>query len=72
MAQKDLYAVLELQPGAGPVDVKAAYRKLARKWHPDKNPDDTKVRKNSGVSGLVEAGCGGGGRGGENKRRRSY
>ncbi|CAN0493522.1 unnamed protein product, partial [Scytosiphon promiscuus] len=44
IAQRDLYAVLELQPGAPAPDVKTAYRKLAKKWHPDKNPEDTQVR----------------------------
>lgn len=43
IAQRDLYAVLELEPGATAADVKAAYRKLARTWHPDKNPQDTQV-----------------------------
>lgn len=54
MAEKDLYAVLELPPGAPAADVKAAYRKLARLWHPDKNPADTKVsgEKIHTVTGL--------------------
>ena len=43
VAQRDLYAVLELQSDATDADVKAAYRALARRWHPDKNPDDTQV-----------------------------
>ncbi|CAM9635035.1 unnamed protein product, partial [Scytosiphon promiscuus] len=42
----DLYAVLELQPGAPAPDVKTAYRKLAKKWHPDKNPEDTQTAQN--------------------------
>ncbi|MGK7887838.1 MAG: DnaJ domain-containing protein [Leptolyngbyaceae cyanobacterium] len=34
------YHVLGLQPGASFADVKAAYRRLARHYHPDVNPDN--------------------------------
>lgn len=37
--ERDWYAVLELPPGAGPDAVKTAHRRLARRWHPDTNPD---------------------------------
>lgn len=43
VARKDLYGVLNLKPGASELDIKAAYRQLARKWHPDKNPNDTQA-----------------------------
>ncbi|MEJ7738717.1 MAG: J domain-containing protein [Chitinophagaceae bacterium] len=36
----DYYKVLELEKNATPDDIKKAYRKLARKHHPDLNPDD--------------------------------
>ncbi len=40
MAKRDYYEVLGLTRSAGDDEVKAAFRKLAMKWHPDKNPGD--------------------------------
>ena len=37
----DLYAVLGLQQGASAAEIKRAYRRLARRYHPGINPGDT-------------------------------
>jgi molecular chaperone DnaJ len=36
----DLYALLGLAPGATPADIKRAYRRLSRRYHPGINPGD--------------------------------
>jgi molecular chaperone DnaJ len=36
----DLYVVLGLDPGASPAEIKRAYRRLARRYHPGINPGD--------------------------------
>jgi DnaJ-class molecular chaperone len=42
---KDPYTTLGLKHDASPEDVQKAYRKLARKYHPDMNPDDASAKK---------------------------
>src|SRR5437773_5168240 len=45
MAFIDYYKILGLDKNASEKDIKAAYRKLARQYHPDLNPNDKEANK---------------------------
>jgi curved DNA-binding protein len=45
MDERDLYADLGVARGASAEEVKKAYRKLARQYHPDVNPNDPKAEE---------------------------
>lgn len=51
----NLYKVLGVERNADDVEIKKAYRKMALKWHPDKNVDDNKSKAEKKFKQIAQA-----------------
>jgi molecular chaperone DnaJ len=51
---EDAYVALGIPPGAPPSEVKAAWRRLASRWHPDRNPSAEAAALMQRINGAYE------------------
>lgn len=57
MGTADAYAELGLAPGASPDEVKAAWRRLVKQWHPDRNDAPDALARMQRINTAYEAIC---------------
>ena len=43
MISRGLYSILEIEPTDNIKDIKRAYAKVIRKYHPEENPEDSRL-----------------------------
>ncbi len=55
VSYQDYYEILGVPRDASAKDIKAAYRKLARKWHPDLHPGEKKAEAEEKIKRINEA-----------------
>ena len=53
MAKQDFYEILGISKSASQAEIKKAYRKMAIKYHPDKNPGDSVAEENFNMTKLL-------------------